>query len=534
MRGCPSTPARGFGISAAVCAHVLLLAVGLLGLRTPSASAAALSREQLVPYIIGGRQTPIEQVPWQVYIEGGLLEAAGKTFTTFCGGSILDSTHILTAAHCTDAEGTTNGYPAEIFKVLAGDSNDKTSSATTQERAVASIRRDPLYRTSPVSDDVAILTLAAPLELSSAKHAQAISLVASGATPAPGTSLNVSGYGKEQGPEADPPTGELFSTTLTAISSDACRSMVGPDSAVLLCAIGASSSFCEGDSGSALTEGSPPVQVGIVDFGSYECPVARPNVFTNVAAPEIRAFIEGSESPPIAARPLSPPIIQTIGAVQSAPVDFSPLTCNAGSWSGSPSYSYTFQTENAAAQVLQSGSSNLFTPPASLLGVPLVCVVRAYNAGGVATDRSATTPPIAVDMNHPTASITALKCHLRTCALSILATDPRGAALKLTASASHRVPAKCHPKKGQQQAPPGKRPQSKRPVCHKTDTVHMSISAVSADVFKATASKLPYDRRLTFTVLVTNAAGLRPSRSPTRSTTLRLPKPKLKPKRTKG
>jgi secreted trypsin-like serine protease len=524
MRARPPAPVRRLG-AFALTACALILAFFTLDLQeAPPVGAATLSREQLAPDVIGGRQTPIEQVPWQVYVEGGLFEAGGKTFTTFCGGSILDSMHILTAAHCTDAEGTTNGYPAEIFKVLAGDSDDKSASATTQERAVASIRRDPLYTTSPIGDDVAILTLKTPLELSAAKHAQAMSLVASGATPVPGTSLDVSGYGKEQGPEADPPTGELFSTTLTAISSDACRNMVGPNSAVLLCAIGSDSSFCEGDSGSALTEGSPPVQVGIVDFGSYECPVDQPNVFTNVAAPEIHAFIEGSESPPVAARPISPPVIVTVGSVQSTPVDFSPLTCEAGSWSGSPSYYYAFQTENVAAQVLQSGPSNVFTPSASLLGVPLVCVVRAYNPGGVATNRSATTPAIVADTGHPTASITALKCRLRTCTLSIAAADPHGSALQVTASASHQVPAKCHVKQGQRQK------RGKRPVCHKTDTVHMSVGAISADAFNVTASKLPYDRRLTFTVVITNAAGLRPVKPPTRSTTLH-PPPKPKKKR---
>ena len=79
---------------------------------------------------------------------------------------------------------------------------------------------------------------------------------------------------------------------------------------MLLCAIGADSSTCQGDSGGPLTEGSPPSQVGIVDFGLNECPVGEPDVFTNVAAPEIRAFIEGSESPPVAARPTSPPVIR--------------------------------------------------------------------------------------------------------------------------------------------------------------------------------------------------------------------------------
>jgi hypothetical protein len=377
-----------------------------------------------------------------------------------------------------------------------------------------------------MSDDVAILTLAAPLELSAAKHAEPISLVASGATPTPGTSLQVSGYGKEQGPETDPPTGELFSTTLTAISSDACRNMVGPNSAVLLCAIGSDSSFCEGDSGSALTQGNPPVQVGIVDYGSYECPVDQPNVFTNVAAPEIRAFIEGSESPPVAARPISPPLITTTGSVQSTPVDFSPLTCEAGGWSGSPSYSYTFQTDNAAAQVLQSGSSNVFTPPASLLGVPLVCVVRAYNPGGVATNRSATTPAIVADTGHPIVSITALKCHLRTCTLSLAAADPHDSALQVTVTAGHQVIAKCPVERGRRSM----RARYHHRVCHKTDTAHMSVGATSAGVFKATEAKLPYDKRLTFTVLVTNAAGLRPAKSPTRSTMLHPPKP-IKKKR---
>ncbi len=522
MKACPPAPARRSGALALVCVCASFLAGGhALCFEAPPA-AAALSRAQPVPDIVGGKSTSIEQVPWQVYIEGGLDEAAGKTFTTFCGGSILDSTHILTAAHCTDAGNTANGYPAEIFKVLAGDSDGKSNSATTQERAVASIRRDPLYSPSPTSDDVAILTLKTPLELSAAKHAEAISLVASGATPAPGTLVDVSGYGKEQGSEADPPTGELFSTTLTAIGSDACRNMVGPSSAVLLCAVGADSSFCEGDSGSALTEGSSPLQVGIVDFQPYECPVDEPNVFTNLAAPEIRAFIEGSESPPVAARPTSPPVIRTSGSLQSAPVDFAPLTCEPGGWSGSPSYTYTFQTENADAHVVQSGSSNVFTPPASLLGVPLVCVVQASNAGGVATNRSATTPAIVADTSRPSASIAALKCRLRTCTLTIAATDPHDSALKVTVTASHQVIAKCHLEKGHRPA------RARHPVCHKTDTAHMSVGAVSAGVFKATESKLPYDRRLTFTLVVTDAAGLQPAKPPTRSATLHPPKPTKK------
>jgi len=467
----------------------------------------------LVPYIIGGQEASIEQFPWQVYVQSE-FEENGKAFIASCGGSILDATHILTAAHCTDAENTKIEHPAEDFLVVAGDSDIKSKSSTTQVVGVKIIRRDPLYNLSPISDDVAVLTLSEALTFSPA--IQPISLVATGVTPAPGTSLNISGFGKVEGAEEAKPNTKLFSTTLTAISSDACREFVATNSAVLLCADSASSATCKGDSGGPLTEGSPAVQVGIVDFGAKECPVGVPDVFTNVAAPEIRDFIEGSESPPVAARPTSPPVLKAVGG---APVDFSPLTCEPGAWSGSPSFTYTFQEENASAQVLQSGPGNVFTPPSTLVGIPLVCVVQASNPGGVTTFRSGTTPAIAMDTTPPSAAITALKCHLQVCTLSLAASDPNGVALSLQPSAAYSVVTKC-PKKKKKGKP------AKRPVCHKTATVPMSAAAaLSPGSFQTAVSRLPYGETITFIVDVSNAAGLQ---APPASahTTLHKPKPK--------
>jgi Trypsin len=492
---------------------------------TPAGTSLDAGASSLVPYIIGGQETSIEKVPWQVFVEGGPFEEGGKTFTTSCGGSILNPTQILTAAHCTDVEGTTTPQPAEKYAVLAGDSNDNLPSSTMQIREVASIRRDPLYKTSPTSDDVAILTLKTPLELSTAQNAEAISLVPTGATPASGTPLNISGYGKEEGAESAQSNGKLYSTTLTAISSDACRAGVGVDSAVLLCAVSASSSTCQGDSGGPLTEGSPAVQVGIVDFGAKECPVGVPDVFTNVAAPEVRVFIEGSEAPPVAARPTSPPVLKAVGA---ASVDFSPLTCEPGAWSGSPSFTYTFQVENASAQVLQSGPANVFVPPSALVGAPLVCIVQASNPGGVTTSRSGTTPPIAADSAAPSVKITALKCHLQVCTLAFTASDPNGVAMSLTSSAAYTVTVKCPKKKKKKH---GKKP-AKQPVCHQTKTVPMSAATLSASSFQATVSRLPYGETITFIVDVSNAAGLQAPPTST-ETTLRKHKPKPKKKKSK-
>jgi len=45
-------------------------------------------------YIVGGEETSIRQFPWQA---GIIVEKKN-----FCGGSLITSSHVLTAAHCTD------------------------------------------------------------------------------------------------------------------------------------------------------------------------------------------------------------------------------------------------------------------------------------------------------------------------------------------------------------------------------------------------------------------------------------------------
>jgi len=394
-------PLRLAGRALALTAGVIVLGGSSAGARTPLG-------QRLVPDILGGAQSSISQFPWQVYV---LLYDEAEGLQGSCGGSILDASHVLTAAHCVERQGAVSSYPASEVFVIAGASEvdgyggpfaDFTLHPhTAQAVGVRSFRTDPYHTVKPqVKDDVAVLTLQEPLTLSAQASTEAIGLVRSGATPAPGTTLSVSGYGKQEGAQAAQPNGRLYATTLTAIGSDACRTDVGVNSAVLLCAQSASSATCQGDSGGPVTEGSPPVQVGIVDFGAKECPPGEPDVFANLAAPEIRDFVAGSQSPPVAPRPSSPPVIRALGA---HPGQLSPLSCRPGAWSGSPSFTYTFQVEAGSARVLQSGRSSTFAPASSLAGARLVCIVRASNAGGVSTLRSATTAPLAPATTAPVA-----------------------------------------------------------------------------------------------------------------------------------
>jgi hypothetical protein len=518
-------------LAVCICALASILAMSAQALAS-SGSNPFEGSGQLVPQIISGKESSISEFPWQVFV----LAEEGEGATGSCGGSILNATTILTAAHCVDHEETATPYPVEDFLVIAGASEvllatDEAHPPSRQVVKVKSFRADPYYvpdaKGGPSSkDDVAVLTLETPLELSPEKSTAAIGLVPIGATPAPGTTLSVSGYGRESGAEGAVPNGKLYSTTLTAISSDACRTLVGEvNSAVFLCGVSATSATCQGDSGGPVTEGSPAVQVGTVDIGPTGCPPGEPDGFMNLAAPEIRDFIEGSESPPVAARPTSFPVLKPAGAT---PVDFSPLTCEPGAWSGSPTFSYSFQVENASAELLQSGSGNIFTPPSSLVGAPLVCIVQASNPGGVTTARSATTPAIAADTAPPATKLGALTCKLQACTLAFTATDPNGAALSEQASAAYSVVTKCPKKKKKKKS---KKP-VKQPVCHKTQTVPMALSAGAAGAFQAAVSRLPYSETITFIVDISNAAALQATPLSTH-TTLHKPKPKKKSKKPK-
>jgi hypothetical protein len=115
---------------------------------------------------------------------------------------------------------------------------------------------------------------------------------------------------------------------------------------------------------------------------------------------------------------------------------------------------------------------------------------------------------------------------MQACTLSIDASDPNDLTLGVQPWASYTVTAKCPVKKKKKK---GKKP-AKALVCHKTDTVKMSLRSISAGAFQTGAANLPYNERVTFTAVVTNAAGLHPAKPLVRSTTLHPPKKKPKPK----
>ena len=72
-----------------------------------------------LPRIVGGRLAPTP-IPWQVSSFG--VGFAGMLLVPVCGGTILDSKTILTAAHCFDSLVTnyTNLPLSALVKIKAG------------------------------------------------------------------------------------------------------------------------------------------------------------------------------------------------------------------------------------------------------------------------------------------------------------------------------------------------------------------------------------------------------------------------------
>lgn len=347
--------------------------------------AVAHSRRARVA-IVGGEHISIARAPWQVVVIAFLSE----TQALLCGGSILNSAEVLTAGHCVYNPNTRALIPAYHILVVAGTSNFKVAQAGEQESFVAGVRVHPYYVYDPEAtraapDDVAVLKLEKAFVLGST--AEPIALASAGSLSQQGAVGNLTGFGEEN-PFTKELNGELYSIGMTLGLGQECS---GEASALFLCASTPNGSLCLGDSGSGLTApGSPVTLTGVADtvevISGVPCRNGALGGFADVAAPEIQDFVDGSESPPRAPRGGGTAIygVTEVGST---------LTCEPGSWSDSPAFTYAF-IDSASGQVLQQGPSSTYALSEADIGRTILCQLQAANAGGTAVARTEALPPI--------------------------------------------------------------------------------------------------------------------------------------------
>jgi len=230
--------------------------------------------------IVGGQEAEPHQFPWQISLK--YLDIWPHHYHT-CGATIVDSMHIVCAAHCI------SGRQKNWFQVVAGAHNIHAilPEDTVQKRKVADMWAHEGYDHSVITNDVSVLKLTEPFEFN--EYVQPLPLAPKGADPAGGTICINSGWGSMSHAGFPIMPDKLMFVEMPIISRPDCQEDYSGVNGVddgMVCGGIDDQSACSGDSGGPLAcpnENGTLQLSGIVSWGMIPCGQAEyPSVYTNV------------------------------------------------------------------------------------------------------------------------------------------------------------------------------------------------------------------------------------------------------------
>jgi secreted trypsin-like serine protease len=219
--------------------------------------------------IVGGAEAP--STPWVV----ALTDANGQLF---CGGALVAPDRVVTAAHCLTERSviTARERVPEEIRVVFGQADLRRKGVPAK---VVSTWKHPDYRDVGKGDDVAVLTLSAPLDQPT------VPLVDADDTDRylPGTEATVLGWGRTaEGAEPSSTLREVRVPILAA--ADCARAVPNFRSDGMVCAgyPKGGKDACEGDSGGPMVVRGR--LVGVVSYGKGCARAGEPGIYTRLAA----------------------------------------------------------------------------------------------------------------------------------------------------------------------------------------------------------------------------------------------------------
>ena len=273
--------ARRARVGAALAALAgLLLSVAM----APAAvGRTALGDDEYDPSIIGGSSISISEAPWQAaLVYAGYNDFQGQ----FCGGTIVSSWEIVTAAHCVDDPDLGQLAPSQL-RIVAGTSTLSTSRSTGV--AVASITVHGEWDDVHYFHDIAIVRLATPLTLIDGVI-EPIEIATT--SPSAGDPVVVTGWGSTSRDQDAPvwPT-KLRAATVQAVADSPCGAALSAHGSIFqpstLCAASPtySADTCQGDSGGPLTyfDENRWVLAGVTSWGVGCAEPSFPGVYSEVS-----------------------------------------------------------------------------------------------------------------------------------------------------------------------------------------------------------------------------------------------------------
>lgn len=277
----------------------LILLAAFLALAAAKPSSYGIAHKSLLSEypvtnlgrIVGGDNAAANEYPWQASLQYFSAQYGG--WFHFCGGSLISTIDVITAAHCLD------DMAGITMRVVLGDHVLNILENSEQYIDVASFTMHNQYRSNApgIPNDIGVIRLAESAVFNS--YVQPIAYPEATDEFTPSDVCFISGWGRTDGldPMSAPMT--LQKTDMNVVTMSTCQLTWGSyikTSHICINDKNLDSSACMGDSGGPFVceRGGSYVLAGLTSWGSSECDRDLPNIYTRLSS--FRNWIDNNVS----------------------------------------------------------------------------------------------------------------------------------------------------------------------------------------------------------------------------------------------